>query len=45
MSLGGNLKYEDFMNNKWNLNNLTNLSEEYSIFAKDFSENITLRPL
>lgn len=45
MSLAGNLKYEDFVKNKWNLNKFTNLSEEYDAYKRVFAEKITLRPL
>lgn len=45
MSLGGNLRYEDFIKNKWNLNKFTNLTEQYEAYKRTFAEKITLRPL
>lgn len=44
-SLGGNMEYSDFINSKWNWNNVIDLSEDNRIFNKIFRENITLRPL
>jgi hypothetical protein len=44
-SLGGNMNYQKFLNNKWNWKEVVDLSAENSIFDKIFRENITLRPL
>jgi hypothetical protein len=44
-SLGGNMKYEQFLARKWNWNKVVNLQNENKIFDKTLSENITLRPL
>ena len=45
MSLGGNMKYEEFIARKWNWESVVNLKQENNIFRKVFGEKITLRPL
>jgi hypothetical protein len=35
-SLGGNMEYSDFINSKWNWNNVIDLSEDNRIFNKIF---------
>lgn len=45
MSLGGNMPYHKFVQDKWNWHKVIDLSGENQIFNKEFKENITLRPL
>ncbi len=43
--MGGNIKYKDFLQKKWNWNSVVNLDQENEIFNKKFGETINLRPL
>lgn len=45
MSLGGNMKYEEFLKKKWNWDKEVKLREQNEIFNKEFGEKINLRPL
>lgn len=40
MALGGNMKYEEFLANKWNWNQVVDLTKENKIFNRKFSEKI-----
>lgn len=44
-NMGGNIKYKDFLQKKWNWNSVVNLDQENEIFNKKFGETINLRPL
>ena len=45
MALGGNIKYKEFIDTKWNWNSVVNLTDENQIFNKVLSGTISLRPL
>lgn len=45
MALGGNMKYSEFLGEKWNWRRIVNLEKENAVFNKKFRENITLSPL